>query len=66
MHAGWFYDLDSERGLQEFLNGFTPGQVGVAIQSTERFTPTDRRAMVRRITENSEARADARGSGLGL
>jgi hypothetical protein len=49
VHAGWFFDLDTEQGVEEFLAGFTPGQVGVAIQSTERFTLEERREMVRRI-----------------
>lgn len=50
VHAGWFFDLDTERGVTEFVNGFTPGQVGVAIQSTERFTLAERRELIRRAT----------------
>ena len=38
VHAGWFFDLATDDGVEEFVNGFTPGQVGVAIQSTERFS----------------------------
>jgi hypothetical protein len=50
VHAGWFFDLSTDQGVEAFLDGFTPGQVGVAIQSTERFTLDQRRAMVRRMT----------------
>ena len=55
VHAGWFFDLDTDDGLEEFANGFTPGQVGVAIQSTERFTLEQRREMVRRATARGSA-----------
>jgi hypothetical protein len=51
VHAGWFFDLSSRHGIDEFLNGFATGQVGVAIQSTERFSLAERRAMVGAITE---------------
>lgn len=49
VHAGWSYELTSPQGVEEFVRGFTPGQVGIAIQSTERFTLEERRAMIRRI-----------------
>jgi Family of unknown function (DUF6492) len=51
VHAGWFFDLGSASGVDEFVEGFTPGQVGVAIQSTERFSLDERRELVRRATE---------------
>ncbi len=58
VHAGWFYDLGTDEGIREFLDGFSPGQVAVAIQSTERFTLAERREMVRRIAAgNAEPRA---------
>ena len=59
VHAGWFFDLSTDEGVEEFVNGFTPGQVGVAIQSTERFTLSERREMVRRATA-----ADGLGTAL--
>ena len=55
VHAGWFFDLATEDGLEEFVNGFTHGQVGVAIQSTERFSLEERREMVRRIMARGAA-----------
>lgn len=50
VHAGWFFDLGTEEGVDQFERGFTRGQVGVAIQSTERFTLAERRELVRRAT----------------
>ncbi|UUZ60409.1 hypothetical protein [Nocardioides sp. B-3] len=47
VHAGWFFDLATDRGVEQFVRGFTPGQLGVAIQSTERFTLAERRELVR-------------------
>jgi hypothetical protein len=51
VHAGWFFDLTTDEGVEEFVNGFAPEQVGVAIQSTERFSLAERRELVRRTTE---------------
>ena len=56
VHAGWFFDLATDDGVEEFVNGFTHGQVGVAIQSTERFSLAERREMVRRIMARGAAR----------
>jgi hypothetical protein len=50
IHAGWFFDLDGDEGIEEFVDGFTPGQLGVAIQSTEPFTLEERRELIRRTT----------------
>lgn len=50
VHAGWFFDLGTDEGVDQFESGFTPGQVGVAIQSTEPFTLAERRELVRRAT----------------
>ncbi len=58
VHAGWFFDLSTAEGVEQFENGFRPGQVGVAIQSTERFTLAERRELVRRATTRG---ADPRG-----
>jgi hypothetical protein len=62
VHAGWFFELGTDDGVEEFVNGFTPGQVGVAIQSTEGFSLSERREMVRRIAA-SEALAGDRERG---
>jgi len=50
VHAGWFFDLSTDDGVEDFVGGFTAGQVGVAIQSTERFTLDQRRDLVRRAS----------------
>jgi hypothetical protein len=50
VHAGWFYDLSSPTGVDAFVGGVSGGAVGVAIQSTERFTLSERRALVERIS----------------
>jgi hypothetical protein len=55
VHAGWFYDLGSEAGVEAFVNGCAQGQVGVAIQSTEPFTLDERRALVNRIISRRPA-----------
>jgi hypothetical protein len=55
VHAGWFFDLDKREGITEFVEGFTPGQVGVAIQSTEPFTLEERRELIRRATAHLAA-----------
>jgi hypothetical protein len=52
VHAGWHYPLNTPTGLDEFVEGFEPHHVGVAIQSTERFTVDERRVLIRR-TVNS-------------
>jgi hypothetical protein len=61
VHAGWFFDLATDDGVEEFVNGFTPGQVGVAIQSTERFSLKERREMVRRIVAGGTAAGGREG-----
>ncbi|MEQ6902449.1 DUF6492 family protein [Nocardioides sp. YIM 152588] len=61
VHAGWFYDLTTSDGVEGFLDGFTPGQVGVAIQSTERFTLAERRAMIDRIADGTPGSTGADG-----
>ncbi|MFG6404019.1 DUF6492 family protein [Microbacterium sp. P04] len=50
VHAGWFYDLATTAGIEEFISGVTGSPVGVAIQSTERFTLAERRDIVGRIS----------------
>ncbi|WP_051191952.1 DUF6492 family protein [Microbacterium luticocti] len=49
-HAGWFYDLSTAAGVAAFADGFRPGQVAVAIQSTESFTLAERAALIDRIS----------------
>ena len=53
VHAGWHYALTAPAGLDEFVQGFEPHHVGVAIQSTERFTVDERRLLIQR-TVNSD------------
>ena len=55
VHAGWFFDLDGDEGIEEFVDGLTPGQLGVAIQSTEPFTLEERRELIRRTTAHLAA-----------
>jgi hypothetical protein len=60
LHAGWFYDLGTASGLEEFVQGVSGSPVGVAIQSTEAFTLAERRGIVDRVamrlrTEKSAA-----------
>lgn len=50
VHAGWFYDLGSEDGIAQFVDGVAGAVVGVAIQSTEPFTLAERRAIIQRIS----------------
>jgi hypothetical protein len=49
VHAGWFYDLATDDGIAQFVNAVGGDVVGVAIQSTERFTLAERREIVARI-----------------
>jgi Family of unknown function (DUF6492) len=48
VHASWHYPFNTTSGLEEFVDGFEPHHVGVAIQSTERFTIEERRLLIRR------------------
>jgi hypothetical protein len=52
VHAGWHYPLNTPAGLDEFVDGFEPHHLGIAIQSTEKFTIEERRVLIRR-TVNS-------------
>ena len=52
VHAGWHYPLNTSTGLDEFVEGFEPHHVGVAIQSTERFTVDERRVLIRRTVSS--------------
>jgi hypothetical protein len=52
VHAGWHYELGTPAGVDEFVDGFEPHHVALAIQSTERFTVDERRALIGR-TVNS-------------
>ncbi|MBA2954216.1 hypothetical protein HZF07_10845 [Nocardioides sp. CGMCC 1.13656] len=61
VHAGWFYDLHTPAGLEDFVHGFRPGQVGVAIQSTEAFALDERRELVRRIVSEAARAGEPRG-----
>jgi hypothetical protein len=52
VHASWHYPLNTSAGLDEFTKGFEPHHVAVAIQSTERFTVDERRALIRRTVKS--------------
>ena len=52
VHAGWHYPLNTSAGLDEFVEGFEPHHVGVAIQSTESFTIEERRLLIRRTVSS--------------
>jgi Family of unknown function (DUF6492) len=52
VHAGWHYALNTPTGLHEFIEGFEPSHVGIAIQSTERFTLEERRSLIRRTASS--------------
>ena len=53
VHAGWFFDLTTAAGLEEFTRSVKASHVAVAIQSTEPFSLEERRALVRKIEEQS-------------
>jgi hypothetical protein len=48
VHAGWHYPLTTLAGIDEFIEGFEPHHVAVAIQSTERFSVEERRVLIQR------------------
>jgi hypothetical protein len=50
VHAGWFYDLTTEHGVDAFVAGVSGAPVGVAIQSTEHLTLSERRQIIDRIS----------------
>jgi hypothetical protein len=52
-HAGWHYELNTSAGIDEFVDGFRPHHVAVAIQSTEDFTLDERRVLIGRTVKSS-------------
>jgi hypothetical protein len=53
VHASWHYSLNTPGGVDEFVEGFEPHQVAIAIQSTERFTVEERRVLIRRAVNST-------------
>ena len=52
VHASWHYPMNTSAGLDSFVKGFEPHHVGVAIQSTERFTLLQRRGLIEKIVSS--------------
>lgn len=60
VHAGWFYDLSTPRGVDAFVEGVSGAPVGVAIQSTESLSLPERRAIIERISVRLRAEKNPR------